>query len=98
MLLSLVAEFTLLPNTPNPFVKTTNISYQIQKSCKVFLKIYDIAGQLINTLVDEHQNSGFHTARWDGRDAGGREVSNGIYFIELKSDNESITKKVIKLR
>jgi len=96
--LPVVAEFTLLPNTPNPFVKTTNISYQIQKSCKVFLKIYDIAGQLINTLVHEHQNSGFHTARWDGRDAGGREVSNGIYFIELKSDNESITKKVIKLR
>ncbi|MCK5561903.1 MAG: exo-alpha-sialidase [Thermoplasmata archaeon] len=91
---------------PNPF--TADIYLRITggrygkdnagKKSIVSVKLYDIAGQLINTLVHEHQNSGFHTARWDGRDAGDREVSNGIYFIELKSDNESITKKVIKLR
>lgn len=74
-----------LQNSPNPFTSETKISYQLPVSGKVSLKVYDIAGRIVRTLVDEHQEAGSRSVRWDRRDDSGKEVANGVYFCHLNA-------------
>jgi hypothetical protein len=87
--------------TPNPFSNNLKIRLQIpeQSNEKAGIKIYDTAGRLIKSFRQststEHNKS---ELSWDGCDDNGRQLPGGIYFIELKSGNQSKTEKVIKLR
>jgi DNA-binding beta-propeller fold protein YncE len=95
---------TLCQNHPNPFVKTTTIKYHIGLGVKaiqeklVSLKIYDITGRLVRTLVSNHQQAGDYVTTWNGIDDNGREISSGIYFCALKSGDYSKTVKMVLLR
>jgi hypothetical protein len=73
----------LRPNFPNPFNPSTNITYSILKKNEVELKIYNIRGSLVKTLVNDHQDAGRYSVRWDGTDETGNSVSSGIYLYEL---------------
>ena len=90
--------YALDQNYPNPFNAGTNISYRIGEYGRVTLKIFNIRGQQVRSLVDGGQNAGWHQARWDGRDAAGREVASGLYFCRLEAGGISRTIKVALVR
>ena len=87
-------RFELLQNFPNPFNIETQIRYSLPETRKVVLRIYDIRGRLVRTLMDAEQTAGTHTIRWDGRDSDGFVVSSGIYIYFLKAGNDVATKKM----
>lgn len=82
-------QFRLLGSHPNPFIHRTSIRYQIQETGMVSLKIYNISGQLVRTLVNGFHSPGRHDAVWDGRDGNGRLVSSGLYYSRLESGGKS---------
>lgn len=92
------ATFSLYQNQPNPTSGLTVISYSLSTNSHVKLDIYDVAGQLLNILVDENQEAGSYQVVWDGKDNTGKEVIRGVYFYKLKADKFTATKKLILLR
>ncbi|MBI4727451.1 T9SS type A sorting domain-containing protein [candidate division TA06 bacterium] len=91
-------EFKLGQNTPNPFKQRTMISYQLPKAGQVSLKIYNINGQLVKTLVDRVQRAGEHSVKWDGRDESGQAVASGVYLYQIKAGKQGNIKKMIILK
>jgi len=85
--------FALGQNYPNPLNPQTTISYTIPKPCKVSLKIYNIKGQLVETLVNEDQQPGNHSVVWDSND-----MSSGIYLYRINAGDFTETKKCIILK
>jgi hypothetical protein len=92
------AAFELLQNCPNPFNPVTRISYRLPERTRVVLKVYDVEGKEIRTLVDGFKPQGAHDAWWDGRDAVGRRVSSGLYFYRLLTDRFVQTRKMTLLQ
>lgn len=101
--------FALHQNFPNPFTQSTVISYKIPASAVpygsvVSLRIYDLTGRLVRTLVDEPQSPSHYTIHWDGIDNKGRRVTPGVYFyclvVQSAQGAESFkeTKKAILLQ
>ena len=85
---------------PNPFNPTTTIKYTIKERAHVSLKVYNVAGQLVRTLVDDMQaptEAGF-AKEWNGMNDQGAPVSSGVYFYKLVTNNFSQTKKMVLLK
>jgi len=92
-------QFALDQNYPNPFNPQTRISYQLDRSTdNVTLKVYNILGQEVRTLVNEPQDAGFYEVVWDSRDDSGNPVATGIYFYRLQADNLTETRKMVLLK
>jgi len=86
-------------NVPNPFNPTTTIKYEVKESGLVSLRIYNVAGQLVKTLVDGQRNSGqLYEATWNGLNNSGQPVSSGVYFYKLVAKNFTQTKKMVLLK
>jgi flagellar hook assembly protein FlgD len=85
-------------NTPNPFTEETAISYQLGIAADVRLQIYNIAGQLVKTLVDAYHEPGQYNVVWSGMDERGRQVSNGVYFCCMDADDQNIIRKMTIVR
>lgn len=85
-------------NAPNPFNQATTIRYQMSKPGNVSLKVYNIAGQLVKTLIDGNKQPGYYSVNWDGKDEKGCKISNGIYLYQLQTTNCSKTYKMVVLR
>jgi len=81
-------------NYPNPFNPSTTIDYTISQDCHVTLKLYNICGQLVATIVDEYQQAGPHTEHFDGGD----KLSRGIYYYQLKAGDFVNTKRMVILK
>lgn len=90
--------FKLYQNYPNPFNPKTVITYELNKSVFVSLKVYDLTGKEIITFVNEQQKTGSYKAFWDGRDKYGKKVKSGIYFCQLKANSFSQTQKMLLIR
>lgn len=88
----------LMQNRPNPFQSSSVIEYQLPKDGAVELNIYNLSGQLIRCLVNEIQKAGGHRVSWDGRNAKGQKVKNGVYLYRLKSEGQSTVKKLLVVR
>lgn len=85
----------LFANYPNPFNPSTTISFQLSQEEYVSLKIYNIKGEEIITLVNERKQSpGLFNVTWDGRDKNGHFVSAGLYIYQLKAGNFTSSKKM----
>lgn len=84
-------------NWPNPFRGSTYIRYQIDTSCRVSLKIYNLAGELVCTLVNRKTEPGIHTLRWDRRNEAGEQLPPGVYFYVLESGALTATRKMVIL-
>lgn len=94
-------SFELSQNHPNPFNPSTNIRYTVdsrQTSKNTSLKIYNILGQKVRTLVNEEKQPGQYLAVWDGKDDGANDVSSGIYFYILETGEFRETKKMTLIR
>lgn len=88
-------DFALHQNYPNPFNPKTIIKYSLPKTAKVSLKVYNVLGEEIATLVDSEQAIGFHQIGWDGRNSSGQQVSSGIYIYRIEAENFTSTKKMV---
>lgn len=85
-------------NYPNPFNPNTTIAYRLAEGSNVKLRIYDVAGKLVATLVDRDQSAGPHSIVWNGKTDIGRQASSGVYFYRLDADGETITRKLTLLK
>ena len=94
------SEFRLYQNSPNPFNASTNISFSLsgQRRQYVSLEIYNVRGQRVGTLMDQHLFSGRHTIQWDGRDQYGRPLASGLYLCHLRAGQYTETMKMMLLR
>ncbi len=86
-------KYALYNNYPNPFNPTTTISYRLSAVSKVDLRIYNILGQRVETLVSEIQNAGQYKVEWDGS-----QFPGGIYYYQIKAGNFEDVKKMILLK
>jgi hypothetical protein len=90
---------TLNQNYPNPFRgSSTRINYFLQEDGRATIRVYDIAGQSVRTLVDGSQKRGEHVVDWDGTDDRGNRVPSGVYFYQLEVNNNKSSKKAILLK
>jgi len=85
-------------NSPNPFNPTTTISFTLPERELVTLSIYDAAGKLVRTLVNEVRAYGKNQVTWDGRDNAGVAVGSGVYFYRLAAGKFSESKKMVMLK
>jgi len=85
----------LYPNYPNPFNSITTIRYQLYKAQHIKLIIYNILGKEVITLIDDWQTAGIHSIKWDGINQIEKEVSSGIYFVQLKAGEQQREQKIV---
>ncbi|RMF70021.1 MAG: T9SS C-terminal target domain-containing protein, partial [Calditrichaeota bacterium] len=90
--------FTLFQNYPNPFNPTTNIEFTVAEKSRVQIRIFNLKGQLLRTLVEREYPAGRHTVQWDGKDRQGNNVASGIYLYEMKVGELRRAKRLTLLR
>ena len=90
---SLLADFELQQNYPNPFNPTTVIRYKLPINSLVTIKVYDVLGREVQTLVNQHQNAGDHSVTLNARN-----LSSGEYFYRLQAGTYHDTKKLLLLK
>lgn len=95
---ALPGEFSLSDNYPNPFNPETKIGYFVPRACRVRLEVFNLLGQKIRTLVNEHQTVGNREVSWDGRNQAGDQVASGVYFYKLNAEDFTQTKKMVLIR
>jgi hypothetical protein len=88
----------LLQNSPNPFNAATEIRYQLLEETDVSLKIYNVAGQIVRTLVEARPPAGSHAAAWDGTDDNHRAMASGIYFCRIQAGQTTEAIKMTLVR
>ena len=95
---NVVSDYSLEQNYPNPFNPTTSISYSIPTNDVVSLKIYNIMGQEVRTLVNASQAAGTHTIQWDGLNSNGQRVASGVYLYVMKAGKFVQSKKMTLMK
>jgi len=91
-------SFELMPNYPNPFNPSTTIRYELAKRTQVELRVYDVHGALVRTLVDGVKGAGAYSLEWNGRDDRGTAVSSGVYFYRITAGDFSDVRKMTLLK
>ncbi len=90
--------FVLHQNYPNPFNPETTIEYEITKPTRVVLKVINLLGQEVRTLVDVEKVPGFYEVLWDGRDQEGLRLSSGVYLYRIEAPGLTLTRKMVLLQ
>ena len=85
-------------NYPNPFNPSTQIRFQIPTARDVELRVYNLLGQTVRTLISGPMKAGIHTVAWDGSDARGRPVASGVYFYSIKAGDFAKVRKMTMLK
>lgn len=93
-----VHQFELMQNYPNPFNPTTEITFSIPKFQPVSLKVYDLLGREVRTLVNEQRHAGTHHVTWNGRNNFGQPAASGVYFYKLESGGMVKSMKMMLLK
>jgi hypothetical protein len=88
----------LAQNFPNPFNPSTTIKFDLKEKGFVTLKVYNVAGQLVRTLVDGERDAASYSIAWDGRNNLGTDVASGIYFYKMETNGFNDTKKMVLVR
>jgi hypothetical protein len=91
---TIARRFGLEQNSPNPFNPSTQIRFSLPTAGPVQLRIYDVRGRLVRTLVDQAYEAGTWTVTWNGRDDRGRSVASGAYLYELRADSRRQVRKM----
>ncbi|HSP88139.1 MAG TPA: T9SS type A sorting domain-containing protein, partial [Ignavibacteriaceae bacterium] len=95
--INVINDFALMQNYPNPFNPTTIISYQLAFGTHVSLKIYDVLGNEIATLVNEKREAGEHEVEFQSS-VDSWQLANGVYFYKLQTEDYSSVKKMVYLK
>ena len=93
-----VEVFKLEQNYPNPFNPITSIEFNLIEDSFITLTIYDLVGNKVRTLINDHMGQGFHNIAWDAHDDNGNPVSSGIYLYSINAGQQNQTKKMMLLR
>jgi hypothetical protein len=88
----------LRQNLPNPFNPVTEIEFGLPSAQTIALEVYDVSGRLVSTLASGTYSAGYHSAVWRGTDDHGTEVSTGVYFYRLVTEEKVLTKKMLMLK
>ena len=88
-----VKEYSLSQNYPNPFNPSTEIIYTLAKSGNITLKVYNLLGSEVATLVNGFMESGKHSAKFNAKD-----FTSGVYFYTIKADNFTSTRKMMLMK
>ena len=88
----------LMQNSPNPFNPSTSIKFYVPETMDVTIKIYDLLGKEVTTLINNQATAGYHVVYWNGRDSNGRTASSGVYICKLMAGNFAETKKMNLLK
>jgi hypothetical protein len=92
-------QFALANNYPNPFNPATTIKYALPEAASVRLEVFNVVGQVVRTLVADHQNAGRYVVQWNASDDSGHSLSSGIYFYRLQAGGEFLeVKKMLLLK
>ncbi len=83
---------------PNPFRPSTEIRFGLRAPGRVEMRVYDVQGRAVRTLLRADRPAGSHAEVWDGRDATGRDLAPGIYFVRLVTPESTETRKVVRVR
>jgi len=86
-------SYSLAPAYPNPFNPTTSINFTLPQSSEVKLELYNVNGQLVNTLIDTSLDAGYYSVAWDGSNH-----SSGIYFVSIVSGEFIDTQKLMLVK
>ncbi|MCB5234309.1 MAG: T9SS type A sorting domain-containing protein [Candidatus Cloacimonetes bacterium] len=98
-LISLIFEHLILEqNYPNPFNPETTIAFELREPAMCSLKIYNMRGQVVRTLVNEELSSGRHSRMWDGLDDNGSSVASGMYLYRVKIGAQNESRKMILMK
>ena len=95
---NLPGVFALAPARPNPVLGTTEIRYQLPSSALVHIQVYNVAGQLVKTLVEGKQNAGYKSVTWNGRNDQGARVGSGVYLYRMEAGSFTATRKMVVVR
>ena len=95
---SIATDFVLEQSYPNPFRTSTRIGYAIPHEGSVQISVYDTLGRLVKTLVEARQPAGMYSIEWNGTDDAGRQLSNGVYFYEIKAAGFTQSRRMMLLR
>jgi subtilisin-like proprotein convertase family protein len=95
---ALPTVFALYDNYPNPFNPLTNIKFDLPKAGRVSVRVYDLSGRLVKTLVDEQMARSTHIVQWDGSDDGGRRVASGTYYYRVTSGSITETGRMMLVK
>jgi hypothetical protein len=93
----LPSEYILFQNYPNPFNPSTVISYQLPVGSDVTLKVFDVLGKEIATLVNEYKPAGRYEVEFQST-VGSHQLANGIYYYQLKAGDDIQTKKMMLIK
>jgi hypothetical protein len=93
-LAAVVKTFALLQNYPNPFNPKTTIEYQLPKSGRVEIRVFNLSGQLVKSIGPEQQVQGGHAFEWDGRNDSGRTVASGMYVYQVVFEKSTLSRRM----
>lgn len=91
-------EFNLDQNYPNPFNPETAIKFLVKEDAWVTLRIYNVLGQVVTTLVNEQKPAGEHVISWNGKNQHNDDVASGVYFYRIKAGNYESVRRMTLLR
>jgi len=95
---SIGRDLNLFEPKPNPTSGMTELAFTLPAAQKVDLAVYDASGRLVRRLASGRLAAGTHTFQWNGTDARGSRVANGIYFVKLTADSKTLTRKLILVK
>ena len=90
--------FRLVQNSPNPFNPATTIAFHVPHESRVAVRVYDVSGRVVRTLVDGTKEPGRHAAVWDGRNDQGESCGSGVYFCVMETPESSSSHKMVLLK
>lgn len=93
-----IASSIEVANQPNPFNPSTEIRFRLERDEDVVLGVFDLRGHQLCTLVEAAEPAGWHTARWDGRDAAGRDLPTGEYFARVRTKSGAVSCRMMLVR
>lgn len=93
-----VPRTSLEQNAPNPFNPATRITFSIPRAARTTLRVYDTAGRLVATLLDRDLPAGAHSVTWSGGSGRDQRVASGVYFYQLRSGGEVLTRSMVLLK
>jgi hypothetical protein len=90
--------FALRQNDPNPFNPRTTIRFEMKLPAHALLQVFDVAGRLVTTLVNEERSSGTQEVIWQGKDSNGKQVATGVYLYKLRTADFVETRRMVLLK